>query len=761
MHFRYFRHFRFAPWMALAPLILGSPAQAQQGQAPALPLESSTAPPSVIITGNPLGSALQEMVSPASVLEGTELKLRAQGSLGETLRHLPGVSSTYFGPASSRPIIRGLDGDRIRVMQNGIGNLDASALSFDHAVSIDPIAIDRVEVVRGPAALLYGGNAIGGAVNVLTNRIPEKAIQGIQGTFDTRAGGDASERGAGSSLAAGNGRFALHADGFWRQTSDLSIPGFARSARQRALDAAGGNVDQPFGRVPGTLSRTSGGALGGALTWDDGFAGVSYTNHASNYGSPAERNVRIDLHSDRYDAAAEVRNLPGFITSVKWKAAYTDYVHREIDGGIVGTNFLNRGIETRVEAAHAALGSLRNLKGVFGVQVSGARFAALGPEALVPPTSTQTAALYLYEELPLGRGKLSFGGRIERAAVSARADVTLIDASTGRLRFAADQSSRFAPASASIGLLQPLAQGWSVTANLAHTERAPSFSELYANGAHAATGTYEIGSAGFTAEKSNALDLGVRWSGGTGARAGTGTNAGGSGGSGSAGDTGSGQHGHGGTGTGSSRNHEPTGPHSASLSVYQNRFDNYLTGFTTGRNRDADGTINPAGELREFVYRAAPARFTGFEAEARVRLFEHLYLPGDARLPGDGGTLYLEARADAVRAANLATGEALPRIAPLRTSLALNYALARATWRIEAQHAAAQTRTPAGELPTDGYTLWNASGSYRLSIGTTRVLAWLKATNLGNREARLATSVLRDSVPLGGRALAAGVRIDF
>ena len=193
MHFRYFRHFRFAPWMALAPLILGSPAQAQQGQAPAPPLESSTAPPSVIVTGNPLGSALQEMVSPASVLEGTELKLRAQGSLGETLRHLPGVSSTYFGPASSRPIIRGLDGDRIRVMQNGIGNLDASALSFDHAVSIDPIAIDRVEVVRGPAALLYGGNAIGGAVNVLTNRIPEKAIQGIQGTFDTRAGGDTKQ----------------------------------------------------------------------------------------------------------------------------------------------------------------------------------------------------------------------------------------------------------------------------------------------------------------------------------------------------------------------------------------------------------------------------------------------------------------------------------------------------------------------------------------------------------------------------------------
>ena len=740
-------HVRFAPLTALLFVIPVSPALAEVPPVSLMPqtspasltaqlppartpvLESANPPPTVTVTGNPLGSALQEMVSPASVLEGAELKLRAQGSLGETLGHLPGVSSTYFGPASSRPIIRGLDGERIRVMQNGTANLDASALSFDHAVSIDPIAVERIEVVRGPAALLYGGNAIGGAVNVLTGRIPEKALHGVQGALDVRAGGAERERGAGSMLQTGNGRVALHADGYWRQTSDLLIPGLARSARQRALDAAaGGTVDQPAGSVPNSAARTSGGALGASLTWDTGYAGAAYSNHTSNYGSPAERNVRIDLHSDRYEFAGEARQLGGFISSIKWKAAYTDYVHREIDGGITGTNFLNRGVESRIEAAHAALGPL---KGVFGLQVASTRFAALGAEAMAPPSATQTAAAYLYEELALGAGKISFGGRIEHASVRARADVSQIDAATGGLRFGTDQSGRFAPASAAIGLLHPLAAGWSMTANLAHTSRAPSFSELYANGPHVATGTYEIGSAAFSAEKSNALDLGLRWSGGNGASSSAAGRA-------SAGAAQSGTH---------------QGPHSLSLSVYQNQFDNYITGALTGRNRDADGTINPAGRLRELVYRAAPVRFTGFEAEGRLRLFD--------RLGASGGTLYLELRADAVQAVNRVSGEGLPRIAPLRASAALNYALARATLRIEANHSAAQQRVPAGELPTEGYTLWNASASYRFNAGSTRMLAWLKATNLSNREARLASSILRDSVPLGGRALAAGVRIDF
>ena len=344
------------------------------------------------------------------------------------------------------------------------------------------------------------------------------------------------------------------------------------------------------------------------------------------------------------------------------------------------------------------------LKGAFGLQASNSQFSALGAEALVPATRSRTQAVYLYEELGSSAGKLSVGGRYELAGVGAKADGNLVDASTGQLRFPTDQSSRFGTGSASIGWFYPLTREWSTTANLARTGRAPTFNELYAYGQHGATGTYEIGNAAFTAEKSNALDMGLNWK---------------------------------------------SGPHSASISAYQTRFDNYITGFASGRNRDANGTINPAGALREFIYRAAPAQLAGFEAQGRMRLMEN------------GGTLYLEAKADAVRATSLLTKEGLPRIAPARLGLALNYAMERATFRIEANHSAAQTRVPAGDLPTDGFTMWNAYASYRLSVGSTRVLAWLKATNLTNTEARMATSILRDTLPLGARALSAGLRLDF
>ncbi len=690
--------FRLAPMQALS-LVL--PAFVSHAQV----LRSDSAPPTVVITGNPLGSGLFDLVAPVSTLESPDLKLWAQGSLGETISHMPGVTSTYFGPAASRPVIRGMDGDRVRILQNSIGTLDASGLSADHAVPIEPLAVNRIEVVRGPAALFYGGSAVGGVVNVITNRIPDRAIMGVQGSADTRFGGAESERGAATLLETGNGRFALHVDGFWRQTSDLKIPGFARSSRQRATDAAndlanGTSTEQPYGRVPNTPSRADGGAVGGAFTWDKGYAGLSYTNHSINYGSPAERNIRIDLHSDRYDFAGEVRELPGFITGLKFKGGYTDYVHREINGGIVGTNFFNKGYEARVEATHAAIGPF---KGAFGLQSGKNRFSALGDEAFIPPTLTDTVAAYLFEETSLGAGKVNFGGRIERTGVNANASPDLLDASTGLSRFPTEQSKRFHARSMSLGALYP-AGPLILTGNLSHTERAPTYSELFAYGPHAATGTYELGNATFGVEKSNAIDAGFKWK---------------------------------------------AGPHSGSVSAYQAKFDNYITGFASGTVRDADGTINAAGEFNEFRFRQNPARFRGFEAEARFRLLER------------PGTLYLEFKADAVRADNLATGEPLPRIPAARFGTALNYA--RDTWnvKLEATRSAAQTRVPTADTPTDGNTLINLYGNYRFSSGPARVSAWLKATNLTNADARLATSLLRDRMPLGGRALTGGVRIDF
>ena len=678
--------------------------------APAAPLSAGLPAPEVVVTGNPLGAAPGELVAPVSVLEGEELSRRSQGSLGETLSTLPGVSSTYFGPGASRPIIRGLDGDRIRILQNSTSSIDASALSFDHGVAVDPLAVTRIEVVRGAAAMLYGGSAVGGAVNLLTNRIPEQPINGVTGSLETRVGGAEKERAASSVLEAGNGSLALHADGFWRNTSDLSIPGLARSARQRAIDAAG--VNQPSGTAPNTAARANGGSLGGSYTWEQGYAGASYTNHQINYGSPAELGTKLDLHSDRFDLAGEVREFSGFISALKFKGGYTDYEHREIAGGNVGTKFMNRGFDTRIEATHAPLGAL---KGLFGLQLSRSQFSALGDEAFIPLTRTGVAAAFAYEELALGKSKLTFGGRLERTRLESQGDTSLIDAASGLPRFAASSDRGFNAFSASLGGLHPLSPAVGLTANLSHSERAPTYAELFANGPHGATGSFEVGKASFNVEKSNSVDAGAKWK---------------------------------------------DGPHSASLSAYYTHFQNYLSSFATGLNRGGDGSYETAPgsgvttsgttpDYREFVYRAVPARLTGFEAESRWRLIDQ------------PATLFLELKGDLVRATNLSSGEALPRIAPARLGVALNLARDRWNLRLEANHSAAQNRVPTGDTPTAAYTMWNLVASYRMKIGVTNALAWIKATNLTNTEARVATSILRDVLPLGGRAVQAGVRVDF
>lgn len=679
-------------------------------------VHSHALPPAVVITGNPLGSGLFELVAPTHLMEGSDLQLRGAATLGETLRDTPGVSSTYFGPGSSRPVIRGLDGDRVRILQGSIGTLDASGLSFDHAVPIDPIAISRVEVVRGAAALLYGGNAVGGVVNVLTNRIPESRIEGVSGALEVRGGGPENERTGAASVEIGNGRFALHADGFRRSTSDLRIPGFARSAAQRAQDLVDNPaMNQPNGRVPNSAARANGGSIGVSATGSDGHLGLSLTNHETTYGSPIEAAVMINMHSNRLDLAGEARNLDGFFRSVKFKGGFTDYKHREIDAGIVGTTFTNRGFEARIEAGHRALGPLN---GVIGMQLGNARFSALGDEAFVPPARTRSQSVFVFEELPLGSFRLNFGARVEATRVASSGDPSVQDFSDPAApvaRFAASAERSFRGVSGALGALYSPSAQWSLTANLTHTERAPTFYELFANGPHAATGTYEVGSAGFGLEKSNSLDAGARWR---------------------------------------------SGPHSAGVSAFVTRFDNYLVLTGTGNRRSGDGafedpltpgtsTTGSTDLLNEARYRSVAARFSGLEAQAHIHLMER------------PGALFVEFKGDLVRATNLGNGEALPRIPPRRISALVGYAFDRTSLRLELSHAAAQNRVPAAERRTAGYTLLNFYASTRLNLGGRQVQGWLRATNLTDREARLSTSFLRDVVPLGGRAVQAGLRLEF
>jgi iron complex outermembrane receptor protein len=343
-----------------------------------------------VITANPLGEV--QPAAPSSVLQGDDLTLRQKGSLGETLDGLPGVSSTWFGPGASRPIIRGMDGDRIRLLRNGVGALDASSLSYDHAVPEDPNVVERIEVVRGPAALLYGGNAIGGVVNSFDNRIPSEPVDGVHGRGELRYGGADTTRSAAGALEAGDGNFALHLDAGSREFNDLRIPGYAHSRAQRAIDG-----DDSKHRVENSDGRQDSGAIGGSYHWDHGYAGLSYSGYDGNYGSPAEDDVRLKMQQDRYAFASEIRDLEGPFSSVKLDAAYTEYQHKEIEDGETGTTFKNDGYEARIEARHKPLGPLQ---GVVGAQVANSRFSALGEEAFVPHTETDSAALFFLENWP-------------------------------------------------------------------------------------------------------------------------------------------------------------------------------------------------------------------------------------------------------------------------------------------------------------------------------------------------------------------------
>lgn len=695
-------HRRIAPPFArrLHPLSLLLAASLAHGETGTPPAERrSDAPPAtalapIFVTANPLGASA--LSSPTASLSGDALTLRRTDSLGDTLNGLPGVSTTTYGPLVGRPIIRGMDGDRIRLLQNGVAAYDASSLSYDHAVPQDPLSVERIEIVRGPAALLYGGNAVGGVVNTIDNRIPREAITGVSGALDASYGGANNARAGAALVEGGNGRFAFHLDAFGRETDALRIPGHAHSARQRALD--GEDASEPYGRLPNSDGRRYGGAAGGSYTWADGYVGASYSGYESNYGSVAETDARLQMRQERVALASEVRNLRGPFSQLKFDFGYTNYQHKEIEDGVTGTTFRNHGYEARVEARHRKLGPF---EGALGVQVGQNTFSALGGEALAPTTRTTSVALFGLEQWQATDAlKLSAGARIEH--------VRLDPSANGDDKFGFARSRDFNAGSVSAGALYQLAPAWSLAGNVSYTERAPTFYELYANGPHGATGQYLIGRPDAQKEKAVSTDLALRYA---------------------------------------------SGPNRGSIGVFYSRLRNYLAEYDTGRLVDDDGVpVAPGADdaLREAVYRGVRAEFYGVELEGRWRAFERR-----------GHRVDLELSADYTHARNADTGEPLPRIAPLRATLAADYGYGPFGARAQLTHAWAQHRVPEHDLATDGYTSLGVVLTYKLRVGATNWLAYLRGDNLANQDIRYASSVVRNIAPQGGRSVSIGMRTTF
>lgn len=661
----------------------------------------------VVVSSTPLGGELFEQVQSVSILSGDELKLRLEPTIGETLNREPGVSSTYFGPGASRPVIRGLGEDRIRVLQDGLATIDASDVSPDHAVTIEPLTVKIIEVVRGPATLLYGPNTVGGAVNIIDNRIPsEKLSRPIEGKVEGRFGTADEQRSGAGLVEFGLRPIVVHLDGFKRRTEDIEIPGFARSERLREMQPLPPGEEEPRDELPNSFTESEGGAAGVSYVWDKGYFGVAYSGIDSTYGTVAEPDVTIGLEQRRWDARGRFQEPFAAIKSITYKFGYSDYRHTEFEGTEVGTVFQNEGYDGRIEVAHEKLGPL---EGVFGYQTQKTNFSALGEEAFLPAVETETHAGFVFEEIALDPLRFQFGVRCDHQTHQTETSPA----------FGPGIGRDFNAFSGSGGIIYTPVDNYVIALSLSYTQRPPTYVELFAHGPHIATNAFEIGDPNLDLEESFGIDLSFR---------------------------------------------KKIGRITGAISLFYNHFANFIRVGPTGEIEDGLPVFVFAATDADFVGGEISLEFHLIEPYAAEdptsgKDGKSVATPGH---PGNPHRLHLETKADYVYAQDRNTDRSLPRITPFRTSAALIYEWKdRFDARIEGQYVHDQNRTAEFELPTDSYFLLGASASYRIAAGPVDIDVFLKATNLLNEEARMHTSFLKDIAPLAGRGVLLGMRATF
>ena len=517
----------------------------------------------VVVSASPLNKSRDAITQPAATLSAAALKQATAATLGETLQSLPGVSSASFGPGVGLPIIRGQSDNRVKVMQDSIGTMDAASASPDHAVTLEPLLASRIEVLRGPAALRYGSGAIGGLVNVLDKRIPEQLPDELEGGLEVRHADVNHETTGVATVTGGAGNIAWHLDGSQRRSSDLSIP-----------SAAAAYADEPDettqGYIANTDAQSRSNTLGLSYISEDGFIGIAINKMDNNYGIPPGAHghheeeheetdldheeelelVRIDLQQTRTDLKGELNNPIGGLEKISLRLGHNDYEHTEMENGAPGTRFTNNAWEGRLEVIHIPLGAWR---GAFGLQASERTFAAIGEEAFIPKSDISNLGVFIVEETNINDWTFELGARTETQQISPEASVDLQHHS---LNLSSSVIWHFSDA-------QRLSLG------IAQAERAPSVEELLANGPHPATGSYLLGDANLHPETSRNLELGYHW-------------------------------------------------HSdwvqSSINLFYNQIGDFIYSRATGQQQD---------ELTEFAYTQADATFSGYEAELNIALNDH------------------------------------------------------------------------------------------------------------------------------------------
>jgi iron complex outermembrane receptor protein len=722
----------------LATAISGGIASAQVAVSPApspTPAKKTAEAERVVVTAGAIEHSETDTVESVTVLNGVQLKQQNVATLGDALANEPGVAASGFSPGASRPIIRGLADNRVRVLNNGTEVFDVSNLSPDHAPSVSPLLSQSIEVVRGPATILYGSGAIGGVVNVIDSRIPVEApVTTLSGEADARFDSVDLERSGAIALElAVTPHLVVHADGSIFRTDSRDVPGFALDERIRALlTPAQRNNDSfgndPHGEVPNTFVRTKDFGFGASYVWDKGYFGASYNEFRSIYGIPDDPevddptapppHVRLDVIKRQGNVRSSIVDpFPG-IGAINIKFDYTDYKHDEIEDHTIGSTFKTSGVDSRLELVHKPLGPF---EGSFGTQIFVKDLSILGEDAFLQPTTTTEVAGFVFEEVRVGPVRFQIGGRIEHQNI----EIDSIDPTLTSLTSPDQKNQDFLPLSAAGGVVYDFAQDYVLALNLTYSQRAPTAEELFARGPHDATFQFLIGDPNLTEETSRGVDVSLRKTGGI-----------------------------------------VTG----SISGFYNYFTDYIDFTPTGDFEDG---------LRVFIYTPKNAEFFGGEAKVDFHLLpltitriadqtvddpksvKNVVAKESSEAQKNPNDLFLDFRADYVHAEDADTGEPLPRITPLRYSASLNYQSEHWTAKIEGQRVNRQYRTAEFETSTPGYTFFNASVGYNFRAGPTLNNIYVRGTNLLDEEARDHLSFLKEVLPLPGRSIIVGVRTEF
>jgi iron complex outermembrane receptor protein len=651
------------------------------------------------VTANPLSLSADEMVRPINIMNGVSLQNRKSSSLGSMLDSVPGVSNSSWGDSIGRPVIRGMDRNRIQILNNGMQVKDVSNVAGDHAIAMDSLSTEQIEVVRGPETIIYGGGAIGGVVNLIDYRIHPEFIDGIVGKYDASTGGANNATSTSLLMDFGANNVMFHIDLYDRDSKNIKIPGF--SVSKKLADSDDEFTRSKYGKdtLQNSYNESQGGGVGATYFFNNGFTGFSYASHEQEYGNILENDAFVDLESDNFKYVLEMNNLSNLVNKFKFKLSHTDYQHKEMEGPTeIGLDYFDKGTDGKVEFTHSLLSESG---GVVGLDFGASRFSQV-TKPYEPNNKRHNFGFYALERFAMGNHKITMGLRHDYQEYDANAFTSDDGAPTdggaeGSTSFVATEKD-FNVTSFSVGTTSKINDNWSLGFSAAHTERAPNHDELFVFGEHHATETIEHGDRNLKAERSNSIDVTLNWA--------------------NQGNT-------------------------FSMTPYFNDFSSFIALLDTGVVQFHDhGGESEA--LPVLLHQNVPAEFYGFEFQGNINL---------------GANYAFNYRGDYVRAKNKDGGN-LPRIPPLTLGSGLSYEWNTLQASVDVEHKFSQSDTVAGEFKTDDFTNLSLVVNYALPY-VAGLNAFIKGDNLLDEERRDHTSFLKEKVLLGERSFMIGINGSF